>query len=312
MVRTSAPDSVGGMFVDRNPGTSTPGTQIVAADLNMHQEELANIVEGSGLTLSGSDDGQIYKAVCALLYAPGLYFESALAKAASVYFPCQRIDDADHDVTIAHWPDLVPALRAEKLKAGSTTDFSVTVAGSVITFSSGGDNDKLLTALLEEKEVHGSYSNWLSINIAGTDYVITNVNPAAHTVTVTGTPSSGAQTAIVYPYHIAGTSASARIRKHQGRALISHGDPDGECIAGLRRRDRMQGHKHTFKISNAGSSTGAQITSASSLDYGQNNLGARVEEPITDGTNGTPRVGETTDPRATVVYCYMGGGRYIP
>lgn len=309
MKRTEAPNSVGGLYVDKDPGV-TVGTTLIAVDRNLIQEEICNAVEGSGATLSGADDEQLKKAIISLSKSIGEPFFNIFLKSPSVTFPALRIDDADHDIDVANWPDLVPLLRAEKLRAGSTTDFTCTVAGSVITFDNDIDENILLAALTEELFAHVqsggvAYTGWLSINVGGTDYVITDVDAGAYTVTVTGSPSTGSQTVIVYPYRIAGSSTTARLRRVNAKALISH-DGD-ECLAGLRRRDRMQGHYHSTTVSGfipviGGSST---INSGSSFGYGG------ILGPVTDGTNGTPRTGETTDPRAFVGYLYLHGGRYV-
>ena len=183
MVRTSAPGSVASLFVDKVPGV-TPGTTIIEADLNMHQEELANAVELAGLTLSGADDEQLYKAIVGLSHAVGEPVFNVLKIAPSDGFPAVRVDDADHDIAAANWPDLVAALRAQKLESDGTTDFAVNVAGGVATFANAQAENRLLAALAEEVLVHGGYAAWLSLNLAGTDYAITNVNAGAHTVTV--------------------------------------------------------------------------------------------------------------------------------
>lgn len=64
MFKTTALDSVGNAFVDKNPGTSTPGTRIVADDQNIKQDELVNVVEQNGVALdpSGTLRNQVYTA----------------------------------------------------------------------------------------------------------------------------------------------------------------------------------------------------------------------------------------------------------
>lgn len=313
MHRTTAPNSSGGLFVDKNPGV-TPGTTMKALDLNMWQEELANLVELHGQTLSSANDEQVRQAIIGLSHAIGEPVFNLFNKSASITFPAVRVDDADHDISTTNWPDLITALRAEKLRSGSTTDFSVTVSGSTITFGATTDGDRLLAALLEDELVHGSYTNWLSVNIAGTDYAITNVNTGSRTLTVTGTPASGAQTAIVYPYRIAGSSTTARLRKVGGRALMSHSDDDGELLSGLRRRDRMQGHWHDI-TGLAGAKTGTTSTAGANRNWFAGNGGGTtggVEGPITDGANGTPRTGKSTIPPLAAGYLYIWGGRYVP
>lgn len=51
MFKTTALDSVANRYVDKNVGTSTPGTRIEADDNNIEMDELVNAVESSGQTL---------------------------------------------------------------------------------------------------------------------------------------------------------------------------------------------------------------------------------------------------------------------
>ncbi len=59
MVRTTAPNSSGGLYVDDDAGIPVIGTTIIADDKNITQEELCNIVEDFGVSLSGASDQQI-------------------------------------------------------------------------------------------------------------------------------------------------------------------------------------------------------------------------------------------------------------
>ena len=65
MQRTTAPGSVSSLFVDDNSATSTTGTLLKAVDLNNHQEELANAITASGLSLSTAQD-QLKKSIVSL------------------------------------------------------------------------------------------------------------------------------------------------------------------------------------------------------------------------------------------------------
>jgi len=169
MKRTTAPNSVGGLHVDKVPGV-TIGTTGIAEDRNNLQEEICNTIEGAGLTLSGADDEQLKQAIAALIFPTGIYVHRVSEVAASVLFPCLRIDDASHDISTTNWPDLVPYLRAIKLESDGVTDFSGTVAGSVFTFPSTTAADRLLAALAEELMVHGGgYTGWLALNIGSAE-----------------------------------------------------------------------------------------------------------------------------------------------
>lgn len=54
MFKTVAPDSLAGAYVDKDIGTSTPGTKIIAEDQNRNQDEIVNAVEASGQTLDAT------------------------------------------------------------------------------------------------------------------------------------------------------------------------------------------------------------------------------------------------------------------
>jgi hypothetical protein len=326
MQRTVAPNSSAGLHVDKVPGV-TIGTTGIALDRNNLQEEIVNTILGAGLTL-GAAQTQLMQAIAAMIYPIGRRVEMMAPLTPGTFVPVVRIDDADHDVDTTHYLALVTALRAIKLQVNSTTDFTGTVAGSVITLATTTAGDKWLAALAEEQAVHGSYTAWLCINIAGTDYVITNVNAGARTITVTGTPTSGSQTAIIYPYRIAGSSTTARLRRDSARAFVGSQQEtadttDRALCVGMRVRDREQGHWHTEGASNqwgtaSGGGTGynfalylLNVGSVSNPLAGQNGpVGSGRLTPSTDGTNGTPRTGLTTDPRTTVGYLYLGAGVY--
>jgi hypothetical protein len=96
----------------------------------------------------------------------------------------------------------------------------------------------MIAALVEDEAFHGSFTDYRSININGTDYPIAGYTPATRIVTVTGTPTTGAQTGIIYPYRISGSTTTARLCKADGLVLAS--DNTTERVSGLRTRDRMQ------------------------------------------------------------------------
>jgi hypothetical protein len=337
MKRTTSPNSAGGFHVDRNPGV-TPGSKGTAEDRNNLQEEVCAVLDGIGVAMDGTDWMQLEKAIIANSHQPGEMLDLAVeltpvgwASARSKintgfpkYCPVLYIGDVDHDITAAVYPLLVAALRAQKAKAWSgaayITDHSVTVAAHVVT-GSGTAWDALLAALAEDLLVDngadtaaggwgygkGAYSNWRCLNVGGTDYAITNVNVGSHTITITGDALAGAQTAIWYPYRIAGAATSARVFRDSGRALVS---ADGrESVGGARRRDRMQGHLHQF-----GAGNGLQsVASGGTLvlpGAGTTIIGSNPT-PSTDGANGTPRTGATTDPRAAIVFRYLWAGVYL-
>jgi len=70
MKRTTAPGSSSGLYVDDNPALGVVGTLLVAEDRNATQEELANLITGAGLSLSGADLTQVLQAVKTFAYLP--------------------------------------------------------------------------------------------------------------------------------------------------------------------------------------------------------------------------------------------------
>jgi hypothetical protein len=266
-----------------------------------------------GLPFDPTDQYADIKQKIALSHKAGEILDSAINEAAVAYSAAQSTAhpsypeynpivpfwDSDHDLALANYPILVPKLRAQKSEAWSgsayVTDFSVTVSGSTIT-GSGTAWDAMLAALAEDVVIQGSYTNWRCINIAGTDYAITNVAAASHTVTVSGSPTTGSQTAIFYHRRIAGSTA-ARTFKDSGRALMS---PDGTLrIAGLRRRFHMQGHVHGIGPASSATNTGGGVGNATAL------TSIVSTGPLTDGTNGTPITGPETEPNSSTVYRAM-------
>lgn len=246
-------------------------------------------------------------------YKIGSFIDGLADDAISAKNPVVKVWDGSHDISSANYPPLVPILRAIKTQiySGSAwiTDHTVTVAASVLT-GSGTAWTRLLAALAEDYLVHGStYSAWRSINVAGVDFTITNVNTGAGTITVSGTPTSGSQTAIIYPYRITGSTSTARVFADSGRALMS---ADGNLrVNGFRRRHHAQGHYHGPKSP----STGFQGIGGGSFSL---NAGAGIPQdtstgsPITDGTNGTPITGPETEPNSSTVYRELWAGVYIP
>ena len=224
------------------------------------------------------------------------------------YNPILPLWDSDHDISATNYPRLVPKLRAQKTEAwnGSAyvTDHTVTVSGSTIT-GSGTAWDNLLAALAEDELVHGSYTNWRCVNVAGTDYVIIDVSTAGHTMTVTGTPTTGSQTAIVYARRITGSTTTARTFKDSGRVTMS---PDGTLrIAGMRRRFHAQGHWHQDYLTGTGGSGNPVLAPTSGLLAGTGNslvANMQAQAIITDGTS-TPIIGPETEPNSMTVYRAM-------
>jgi hypothetical protein len=302
--------------INHNPATDTTHTYWNFGSESIKQLEFN--ATALGLPFDATDQYADMKQKIALGHKVGEIVESALDEAAVAYSAAQstahpaypeynpvvKLWDADHVLAQANYPLLFAKLFAVKNAAWSgsayVTDHSVTVATSTIT-GSGTAWDTLLAAIVEDEIVHGSYTDYRTVNIAGTDYAITNVSTAAHTLTVTGTPASGAQTAILYANRIAGSTTTVRTYKDSGRATMS---PDGTLrINGMRRRFHMQGHYHNpltdpSIITRGTGSTELQTVAGSSTFYAKATTGAAT----TDGTNNTPITGPETEPNSTTVF----------
>ncbi|MBW2647697.1 MAG: hypothetical protein JRE23_16280, partial [Deltaproteobacteria bacterium] len=255
------------------------------------------------------------------------------------FFPgvcLSAIEDFD-DIDVANFPDLVAHLRAKAFKyfegitgetsAFSVTDWDITSNVAQLTFS-GAAATAMLAALAEDVLVHGSYTNWRSVTLAGAigditagEYAITDVDAAGLTIdfAFTAGDNSGAVTASTnfYQHRVPGSTTTARLMETTARTLISANDADGEAIAGLRRRDRSQGHWHEIQTASSNVYGYSAATMAPggngtiAIDGAPNADRLQSRDSITDTVNGTPRTGKTTDPRALVGHIYIWGRTYL-
>jgi len=176
-------------------------------------------------------------------------------------------------------------------KSGEVSQWSVTVAGSDITFPNTTSANAILAAIVEDKEVQGTYTNGRTVNIDGSDFAITGINTVTRVVTVSGSPTTGSQTARFYHHRIAGSSTTARLFEVSGEGFIATNDADGYFIAGLRTRGYMQGHRMNLLVSGIAEYTlensagGSQYASGGAFFNGTRTT---TGGPVTDGTNGTP------------------------
>lgn len=228
--------------------------------------------------------------------------------------------DADQDLPLARYPRLVPFLRAQKCKVGGVTDHTVSVSGSTITWPDTPAANMLLKDLANDAIVSnwfnsGEPANFLGgtdfatassqrcVTVAGIEYIYTAIDLVGRTMTVVGTPAAGSQTASVCPHRIAG-STSARIYKLSGFVMVNAGDAGYEVVGGLRKMDRGQGHY----ILVPGGMEGASGTSTRTLGgVGTSNISANI---ISNGVDGTPRTGKTTDPRTASSFFTIWAGVY--
>lgn len=306
--------------------TLTPGT-------------MANVgTPGGTAGLVATDYTQLLKSIIATSHLVGENIESEIkqtpvawtdATFSSYSTQYKPIIDrsVDRVVSSTNAPDLVTLYRAESvsmnISGSSVSSWTGTVSSSTITLTSSTNNLALLNLLSSEFIANGfvngtqsssssalyTYSSgavYRTINVAGTDYAITAVSVGSLTITVSGTPTTGSQTLILYPYRIAGSTTTVLLPKISGFVGVPQFDYDGEIVGGFKRMDRLQGFG--ISITNAGTSFSFNDGSARDVNTKSN----VTRTPITDGTNGTPRTGKTTDPRTRGVYVYTWAGRLLP
>ncbi len=230
------------------------------------------------------------------------------------------------DISETNHPDLVPFLRAEALsyktgRTGAVSEFEITaweIASNVatLTFADNNAENAILAALAEDNLVHDSYSGWRPISfssvigdIAAGDYAISDIDPSTRTISFAyagdDNSGTGSYTVAFYPYRIPGSTTTARLFECSDRTLISEAS-DGSAISGLRHRDFFQGHEHQLGMTSDDGDGGwfdrAESTVIKYYD---------TDGIITDGSNGTPRVGDKTKPKALGGFFYIHGGRYL-
>ena len=349
MRKIAGPGHVGNEFVNYNPPGTPTGTYIMAAWANDVQRELIGVQDELSIAEADGSNKYILAAMKGLAIAHGkplgeLFFLHKHKDPAAfdkdnpeTYFPALCLDDGDHDIAVANWPDLVPDLRTVKATynegiAGEDSQFDVTgwaIVSNVatLTFANTTAELAILAAISEDNLVHESYSSWRSITLASAigdisagEYAITNVDPTARTVSFAFTAGdnsgSGTWTVEFYKHRIPGSTTTARVFERPGGVLVAANDVDGECIAGYRRRDRGQGdwHEQYYQagVVVSGSAAGFRMNSATEPTQNSPSFTQKpIRESITDTVNGTPRTGKTIDPRAIVGHLYIWGKKYV-
>lgn len=331
-------------FTEGNPVQSIPATVVSADWLNdTVQEELCRVVEYAGLTLDKQDNTQLLAALRILIEQNSITMPLGKIEildqyaAPSVGNPRLSLL-ADQEITTANWSLLVPYLRGKKItylpgtgsekSAFDITTYTRATNVVTVTFANTTAENKILAALAEDNLVHGSFTNWMTITVplmgdvaAGT-YGITAIDTVNRTISFnqTGANVTNAVTSTgeFYLHRVADTEAApttkARVRAVNARSLISINDSDSEVIGGLRRRDRFQGFQmNVYREQLTGTDIGmAGLSQFTDGTIDANEIYGYARNFSTDGTNGTPRTGKTTDPRGFGVYLCMWGGTYTP
>ncbi len=261
------------------------------------------------------------------------------------YFPAVCLTDfaTTRTIAAANFPDFggAPGLfsRLYNYRAvyrdgagGVTTQFGVTAweksgTAGTLSIAGGPAEDAVIGALAEDARVHtdeygGTYDAWRSVTLPTPigpfplgSYRITAVHyvPGGadnrieiDALTAGGAGSGTIDAAIeIYPHRIASTTDTVRLYSLRGRAVVGAGIDT--LTAGLRRRDRFQGHNHRIFLAGFGQSSPIQGDAV-----GVNTINdIHVNAPVTDGTNGTPRIGPHTEPRAAAAHIYIHAGRYV-
>jgi hypothetical protein len=147
-------------------------------------------------------------------------------------------------------------------------------------------------------------STWIEANAVERTITALTVNTNERHITLSGSNfTNGTYTIKIFPHRITGSTTTAR---HRQILDVHLGNIGLEVVSGLRRRDRMQGHRHAepFQVQNSinGSLPRYDISSSATATQGL---------PITDGSNGSPRTDQFTQPRTLGVYYYEGTGRLV-
>lgn len=311
--------------------------------LTMAAVEITNFITDAGITLDPADQYQLEKALIAKRHGIGELVYSEIKQTPVIYSAAKSTTnpsypqynpviarwDSDHDVTSAQAPDLVTAYRAEiatiNVAGTPVSSWTGTVSGSTITFATNATNLALITMYANEANANGYIATQSAtfspvftgtaqrcINVNGTDYAVTGCSTGAYTITVSGTPTTGSQTCIPYTYRVAGNATSVRLPRISGMVVVSAYDYDGVYISGWRKMDQMQGHWHNMYVLNPGGSGVRFITDTTSNGtVGVVGPVVQIRESVSDGNNGTPRTGKTTDPRAIGLLPYTWAGRLL-
>lgn len=238
------------------------------------------------------------------------------------YFPGIPRHDGTHDVTTKQAPLLVTKLYNKKLSVFGYTEFTGTVSGSTVTVT--GPSTTVRDALLAGIQAAAFVSRWYSsgesatfavsgpsysgaraycANIGGTDCVISTVSTAAGTFGFTGTPPTGTQTIIIYPFRVAGYTDRVRLRQRSGFIPVAANDATGKILAGLDCMDELHEHAHAISVmgNNAQGTPGnnAVVGTASPATTGY-----PYTIQVVAANSGAARFGKNTSPRTFGVGLY--------
>jgi hypothetical protein len=351
MRKIAGPGHVSNEFADYDAITNPLGTFVTAAWGNDVQNELVGIQDEMGIAEAAGSNKYILAAIRGIA-TEAAFFPGSLHHIAGVkkspagfdkdspgsYFPAICLDpiETSLDIDAAHWPLLVPVLRAAKMiylegLAGESADYELTgwaVTGgtATLTLANNAANNQLLAVIAEHFLAIADYPvvylpRAISAIDAG-DYRITGADPVAREIEFATAAGNGSgatsERAQIFPHRIPGSATQARIYGARGMALMSAGW--GGHMAGGLRRSYMQ--QITGELSTEGahtpfvsvSSSGA-LRSKSKASTGYSGAsGVNRPATITLDSADSPgaRTGPETEPRSLTAHLYLGGGRYVP
>jgi len=359
MRKIAGPGAVGGTFVDYDAITNPNGTVMTANWANDAQNELIGIQDYASIPEAAGTSEYVLAAVKKLSLDYGkhigeMYFLDSLKTPTAfdkdnpdTYFNGKCLDAIDgyEDVAVANWPDLVPHLRAKSLtynegisgqkSAFDVTNWNITSNVATLTFANSTAEIAILTALLEDNLVHGSYTNWRSITLAGAigdisagEYAITAIDTSLRTIKfafASGNNSgSGSFTANFYTNRIPGSTTTARVYEATGETLIGANYTDGDYINGLRKRDAMQRIEGnlitidpTFGPVRPGStvdgvfSIGSTVYANSPGATSSSGRGLGFDSSLSTSPNPAKTTDTHTRPNANVGHLYIHGRSYV-
>ena len=285
-------------------------------------------LENSGLPYSLDDDYAFDKYMISRRHAVGDLVSNEMGNAPVAYAnsqsstnpsnpeynPCIPRGDGDHDISTTQTTQAaIDKFRMAPLTVGGYSSYAVTVSGSTITVS--GPSNTVRDALLNSLQNCGFVNRWKSsgesatyadsgpdwtyasriycVTIDGVDYPITAVSVGSSTITVTGTPASGAQTLYVYPMRIAGSTTSARLRSLAGFVPVPSGDGSMTIMAMAQLMDTTQDHLHNGNGTYFSVQAGVSYTGWTSNAGG----GEIATEGMSEASKGEPRASKNTSPR---------------
>lgn len=230
-------------------------------------------------------------------------------KSISGSFPWYCMSLPDETWTTAHYSaDFIAKMRSRKVIYDelNTNQSAFTGSWSTGTFTLDNNtaNNAMLAELAEEYLFAGSpVTNWRLLNDGTYDYNVTSITVASRQITVSTADHTPSGTSIsIYLHRVYGSTTSARHFSWAGLGLYMAGN---NKVTGLRRRDAMQGHLHSVQC-DAGLASGSSIYRLGSGS--QQNIG--IGNPITDGTNGTPRTNTKTRIESGTLLLYLYVGSY--